>query len=104
MVGLVAEYERELIRERSVLRLDHARKSGVKVGRPAKLNADQAAELLAAEAQATARKKELMSDCYVVQQNGYQFRFPSSPWTSCRVRYRCGAIWLPSASVNRVSK
>lgn len=39
----LSEYERELIRERTALKLDHARKSGVKFGRPAKLNADQAA-------------------------------------------------------------
>lgn len=39
----IAEYERELIRERTALKLEHARKSGVKFGRPAKLNADQAA-------------------------------------------------------------
>jgi DNA invertase Pin-like site-specific DNA recombinase len=39
----LAEYERELVRERTMLKLDHARKSGVKFGRPAKLNADQAA-------------------------------------------------------------
>ena len=39
----IAEYERELVRERTALKLAHARKSGVKFGRPAKLNADQAA-------------------------------------------------------------
>ena len=39
----IAEYERELIRERTALKLEHARKSGRKFGRPAKLNADQAA-------------------------------------------------------------
>ena len=39
----IAEYERELIRERTMLKLDHARKSGVKFGRPAKLDSDQAA-------------------------------------------------------------
>ena len=39
----IAEYERELVRERTALKLEHARKSGVKFGRPAKLNADQAA-------------------------------------------------------------
>lgn len=39
----IAEYERELIRERTVLKLDHARKSGVKFGRPAKLSSEQAA-------------------------------------------------------------
>ncbi|MGV1005972.1 MAG: recombinase family protein [Candidatus Nanopelagicales bacterium] len=39
----IAEYERELIRERTALKLAHARKSGVKFGRPHKLNADQAA-------------------------------------------------------------
>jgi DNA invertase Pin-like site-specific DNA recombinase len=39
----IAEYERELARERTVLKLEHARKSGRKFGRPAKLNADQAA-------------------------------------------------------------
>ena len=39
----IAEYERELVRERTALKLDHARKSGRKFGRPAKLNADQAA-------------------------------------------------------------
>ncbi len=39
----IAEYERELIRERTALKLEHARKSGVKFGRPAKLDADQAA-------------------------------------------------------------
>ena len=39
----IAEYERELVRERTALKLEHARKSGVKFGRPAKLDADQAA-------------------------------------------------------------
>jgi DNA invertase Pin-like site-specific DNA recombinase len=39
----IAEYERELIRERTALKLDHARKSGRKFGRPAKLTAEQAA-------------------------------------------------------------
>lgn len=39
----IAEYERELVRERTALKLEHARKSGPKFGRPAKLNADQAA-------------------------------------------------------------
>ena len=39
----IAEYERELVRERTALKLAHARKSGVKFGRPAKLNVDQAA-------------------------------------------------------------
>ena len=38
----IAEYERELVRERTALKLDHAGKSGRKFGRPAKLNADQA--------------------------------------------------------------
>jgi DNA invertase Pin-like site-specific DNA recombinase len=39
----IAEYERELVRERTALKLEHARKSGRKFGRPAKLNTDQAA-------------------------------------------------------------
>ncbi len=39
----IAEYERELVRERTTLKLEHARKSGVKFGRPAKLDAEQAA-------------------------------------------------------------
>ncbi|MGP0077572.1 recombinase family protein [Mycobacterium sp.] len=39
----IAEYERELVRERTVLKLEHARKSGRKFGQPAKLNGDQAA-------------------------------------------------------------
>ena len=39
----IAEYERELVRERTALKLAHARKSGVKFGRPTKLNGDQAA-------------------------------------------------------------
>jgi len=39
----IAEYERELVRERTVVKLEHARKSGRKFGRPVKLNADQAA-------------------------------------------------------------
>lgn len=38
----IAEYERELVRERTALKLQHARKSGRKFGRPAKLDADQA--------------------------------------------------------------
>ena len=37
----IAEYEGELIRERTALKLEHARKSGRKFGRPAKLNAGQ---------------------------------------------------------------
>ena len=43
MLGALAEYERELVRERTALKLEHARKSGRKFGRPAKLNDDQAA-------------------------------------------------------------
>ena len=39
----IAEYERELVRERTALKLEHARKSGGKFGRPVKLNADQTA-------------------------------------------------------------
>jgi DNA invertase Pin-like site-specific DNA recombinase len=39
----IAEYERELVRERTALKLAHARKSGRKFGRPAKLTSDQAA-------------------------------------------------------------
>jgi len=39
----IAEYERELVRERTALKLEHSRKSGRKFGRPVKLNADQAA-------------------------------------------------------------
>ena len=39
----IAEYERELVRERTALKLEHARKSGRKFGRPAKLTSDQAA-------------------------------------------------------------
>ena len=39
----IAEYERELVRERTALKLEHARKSGKKFGRPAKLTGDQAA-------------------------------------------------------------
>ena len=39
----IAEYERELVRERTALKLEHARKSGRKFGRPTKLTADQAA-------------------------------------------------------------
>lgn len=39
----IAEYERELVRERTALKLEHARKSGGKFGRPAKLNPEQAA-------------------------------------------------------------
>lgn len=39
----IAEYERELVRERTALKLEHVRKSGRKFGRPAKLNSEQAA-------------------------------------------------------------
>ena len=39
----IAEYERELVRERTALKLEHARKSGTKFGRPAKLTSEQAA-------------------------------------------------------------
>ena len=39
----IAEYERELVRERTALKLEHARKSGRKFGRPAKLTSEQAA-------------------------------------------------------------
>ena len=39
----IAEYERELVRERTALKLEHARNSGRRFGRPAKLNPDQAA-------------------------------------------------------------
>ena len=39
----IAEYERELVRERTLLKLEHARKSDRKFGRPAKLTSDQAA-------------------------------------------------------------
>ena len=43
MLGALAEYERELVRERTALKLEHARKSGRKFGRPANFNDDQAA-------------------------------------------------------------
>ena len=43
VLASLAEYERELVRERTALKLEHARKSGRKFGRPAKLTADQAA-------------------------------------------------------------
>ena len=39
----IAEYERELVRERTALKMELARKSGRKSGRPAKLNAEEAA-------------------------------------------------------------
>src|SRR5512139_1844469 len=39
----IAEYERELVRERTALKLEHARKSGRKFGRPASLTGEQAA-------------------------------------------------------------
>ena len=39
----IAEYERDLVRERTALKLEHARKSGRKFGRPAKLTSEQAA-------------------------------------------------------------
>jgi DNA invertase Pin-like site-specific DNA recombinase len=39
----IAEYERELVRERTMLKLQHARRSGVKFGWPPKLDAEQAA-------------------------------------------------------------
>ena len=39
----IAEYELELAKERTALKLEHARKSGRKFGRPAKLTAEQAA-------------------------------------------------------------
>jgi DNA invertase Pin-like site-specific DNA recombinase len=39
----IAEYERELVWERTALKLEHARKAGRKFGRSAKLNAEQAA-------------------------------------------------------------
>jgi DNA invertase Pin-like site-specific DNA recombinase len=39
----IAEYERELVRERTALKLEHARRSGRKFGRPTKLNAEEAA-------------------------------------------------------------
>ena len=38
----IAEYKRELVRERAALKLERARKSGRKFGWPAKLNSDQA--------------------------------------------------------------
>jgi DNA invertase Pin-like site-specific DNA recombinase len=39
----IAEYERELVRERTALKLEHARRSGRRFGRPAKLTGEQAA-------------------------------------------------------------
>ena len=39
----ISEYERELAGERTLLKLEHARRSGRKFGRPAKLTTDQAA-------------------------------------------------------------
>ena len=38
----IAEYKRELVRERTALKLERARKSARKFGWPAKLNSDQA--------------------------------------------------------------
>ena len=37
----IAEYERELVRKRTTLKLDHARKSRVNFGRPAKPNTER---------------------------------------------------------------
>ncbi|MDR3657769.1 recombinase family protein [Mycobacterium sp.] len=39
----IAEYKRELVRGRTALKLEHARKSGRKFGQPASLNPDQVA-------------------------------------------------------------
>ena len=39
MLASLAEYERELVKERVALKLEHARKSGVKFGRPLKRRA-----------------------------------------------------------------
>ncbi len=41
----IAAYERELVRGSTTLKWAHARKSGRKFGRPAKLNAEEAAWL-----------------------------------------------------------
>lgn len=43
ILASIAEYERELVKERTALKRDHARKSGTKFGRPAKLDDKQAA-------------------------------------------------------------
>ena len=43
VLSALSEYERELVRERTLLKLEHARKLGRVGGRPLKLNADQAA-------------------------------------------------------------
>ena len=47
----IAEYERELVRERTALKLENARKSGRKFGRPARLSVGQAALPNRSEAQ-----------------------------------------------------
>ena len=43
VLASLAGYERELVKERVALKLEHARRSGVKFGRPLKLSTDQAA-------------------------------------------------------------
>lgn len=46
MLGSFAEFEREMIRERTKAGLDQARKRGVKLGKPFKLTEDQRSEIL----------------------------------------------------------
>jgi len=41
MLGSFAEFEREMLRERTRAGLDHARVRGVRLGRPSKLTSDQ---------------------------------------------------------------
>jgi len=46
MLGSFAEFEREMLRERTRAGLDHARARNVKLGRPAKLTCDQKAAIV----------------------------------------------------------
>lgn len=61
MIAVMAEFERNIIRERVIAGLNTVRKKGVKLGRPSFVNTDQVRELLMRGYSITSIAKEL--DC-----------------------------------------
>ena len=77
----IAEYERELVRKRIALKLEHARKSGRKFGRPAKLSADQAA--LARRMKANGETATICRTLGIARTTFYRYLAESGEVTPC---------------------
>jgi len=97
----IAEYERELVRERTALKLEYARKSGRKFGRPAKLTADQAALARRMKGQwgdrranhplpLFGRQRRRSHSVFRLVLNGSGFELPGSFARQCREKCRNG--------------